>query len=61
MEIKLRKLNELACEEHDKLNRKIAHVEKYYETLVEELKLKICRDVFMNQDEEYLEAKDMRK
>ena len=37
------------------------HVEKNYETLGEELKVKICRDVFMNHEEECSEAEDIRK
>ena len=61
MEIRLRKTNELFCKEHDKLNGKKVCVEKCYEMLVEELKLKICRDIFMNQGEKYLEAEDIRK
>ena len=61
VEIKLRKRNELVYKECDKLSRRSMRVEKCYETLVEELKVKICRDVIMNEKDEQLEAEDVRK
>ena len=61
MEIKLRKGNELSYKEHDKSKRKSVCVKKWHDTLVEELKEKISRDFFMNEEEECLEAEDIRK
>ena len=61
MEIKLKKINELFCKAYDKLNMKSMCVEFFYEILVEELKVNICRCIFMNQEKESLEAEDTRK
>ena len=47
--------------EYGKLNRKSKHIEKRYDALVEELKGKICRGIFVDQEKEFLEAEGMRK
>ena len=37
------------------------HIEKRYDALVEQLKYKVCGVIILNQEEEYLEAEDIRK
>ena len=37
------------------------HLEKRYDALVEQLKYKICGVIILNQEEEYLEAEDIKK
>ena len=49
------------CVEYDKLNRKSVCLEVRYDALVEQLKNKLCSVIFMNQEEEYLEAQNIRK
>ena len=44
-----------------KLNRKSAHLETRHDALVEQIKDKLCRVIFIRQEEEYLEAEDIRK
>ena len=43
------------------LKRKSMHIEKWYDVLVEKLKDKVFGVIIINQDEEYLEAEDIRK
>ena len=58
--MKLRKGNEMVCIEHDKSNRKSAHVEVRHEELVGKLKGKLYSVACMNQEEAHLEVEDAR-
>ena len=49
------------CKYYVNLQWESACVEKGHEILVETLKVKICRDVIMNEKDEQLEAEDVRK
>ena len=61
MENEFRKDCKLACKDHTNLQWESARVEKWHETLVEKLKVKMFRDVIMNEKSEQFEAEDARK
>ena len=52
---------ERVCVESDKLNNKSVHVELRYDTLVEKAKSKMSSFILNRQEEERVEAKDMKK
>ena len=61
LESKLRKGSGMAHVERDKQERKSARTEACCEELVEKLKNELCSMVHENQEEGYLEVKNMRK
>ena len=51
----------MAHNEHDKLDRKIAHAEVRHEELVQKLKTKLCSATHNNQEEACLQAEGARE
>ena len=59
--MKLRKGKEIVCIEHNKLERKSAHVEVRCQELVEKLKNKLFSIVHMNQEKACFEVEGIRE
>ena len=57
IESKLKKGCNLAYKDYDRLSKESALVEKSYEMLVDKLKKKIIKDMFVFQNEKHLEVK----
>ena len=59
--MKFRKGYELACDDYVNLKWESERVEKVYETLVEELKEKLCKEIYMNEEDKHAEVEDTWK
>ena len=61
LEEDLRRDTQRSCVEHNKLNKKSVNVEVRHDVLVEKLKNKLSSAIFEHQEEEHVEASEIRK